>query len=224
MKPRPLTEKFNEFLTEGLAKNLFEAISIHKLQDFGNIQSLSPMSDIPMISSNGITALEYLKLLDENCYSAVFSDGSIVIVQTKFIDSKLDSHRYIYVPCPIDQEHISIRPADIPLADWIREVIDAEGLSSFKSTGYVRFDCVRGLVNTKDPHPVSHMTFSSGDCRVPVHSPLSISAFFNFLFDNFYRTNREFWLNYSSFLDCDGTEDTITSQEQMLHHIYCLPS
>lgn len=222
MKPRPLTQKLNEFLADGLAHVIFDAINTHKLNDHGSALSLEPDSKIPMINSNGISASEYIALLDNNSYSTVFNDGAISIIQAKFKNQKLHSHRYIFIPCPLDQQFISNRPNDIPLSDWVKEVINTEGITSLKSTGYIRFDCVRDLQKTKDPHPVSHMTFSSGDCRVPVHSPLSISAFFNFLFDNFYRRHRYLWLKHSSFLNCEGTEDTITLEEQMIHHIHCM--
>jgi len=221
MKPIPLTKKLNEFLSEGLANDVFEAVNFHTLRDLGSVQKLGPDIDFPMMASGGVSAEEYVKVLEDNNYSAVFKDGSIIVIQVSFEGVRLHSHRYIYLPCPIDQQYISIRSPDIPLADWVRGVVDIEGTESVKSAGYIRFDCVRDLPPTDEPHPVSHMTFASGDCRVPVYRPLSISEFLNFVFDNFYRQSRNLWLDFAPHLNCDGTEETITIAEQGLHHIYC---
>lgn len=222
MRPIPLAKKLNDFLGEGLSSEIFEAVNFHKVEERRNGASLAPNIEIPMIGSNGVTADEYLLLLDNNAYSAVFKDGAIIIIQASFENDNLKSHRYIYLPCPIRQDYISVRSFNDPLSDWVRDIVEVEGVSSMTSRGYVRFDYIKLPDDPIDPHPVSHMTFGSGDCRVPVHSPLSISAFLNFIFDNFYRQHRRTWLEYSSHLTCYGIEETITREEQLLHHLSSL--
>jgi Uncharacterized conserved protein len=221
MRPRPLCDKLNEFLTAGLANDIFLAVQTHLLEVSGRKNSLGPLASPGMVSAGGISVDEFLLLLDENRYSAVFTDGALLLIQCTFVDDRLDTHRYSYIPCPIDPQLLDLRPEEITLADWLRESITAKGVGAFRSTGTYRFDCVR-LAPSRDrsPHPISHLTFGSPDCRVPVRSPLSIADFLNFVFDNFYREHRRVWLEYSSHLTCSGTDMTITVAEQQLHHLH----
>ena len=220
MRPRPLCDKLNEFLTTGLANEVFLAIQPHLLEDSGRRQSLGPVTAPGMVSAGGISITEFLEILDQNCYSAVFADGALLVMQCTFINDQIDTHRYSYIPCPVDSTLLSLRPEEITLADWLRDSVLADGIDVFRSTGTYRFDCIR-VVPSRDtsPHPVSHLTFASSDCRVPVRGPLSIADFLNFVFDNFYRQHRLIWLDYSSHLTCMGTDATITREEQQLHHL-----
>ena len=218
--PSQLHQKLNEFLTDANMKQVFEAVTYHSFENTRIEQRIEPSSHIPMVSDEGVTAEEYLQILDGNSYSAVFDDGAVVIIQVTFRQNDLYSHRYLYIPCPVAQEHISSREHGVLLADWVRKIINEQGIDSIKSSGYLRFDCVREYEQpTKEPHPISHMTFISGSCRVPVYRPLTIASFFNFVFDNYYRNHRSFWLNYSSFLNSPRIEKTITRGEQALHHL-----
>ncbi|WP_415552655.1 DUF2290 domain-containing protein [Gluconobacter cerinus] len=174
-----------------------------------------------MVSAGGISIDEFLAILDENRYSAVFADGALLHIQCTFNGDDLDTHRYSYIPCPVEPGLVELRPNEIALADWLRDDVLVRGIDVFRSTGTYRFDCVRTApARDSSPHPISHLTFGSPDCRVPVRSPLSIADFLNFVFDNFYRQHRPIWLNYSSYLTCAGTNMTITMAEQQLQHLY----
>lgn len=222
--PKQWCSKLNEFLYKADANQIFEAVTYHSLNNTGIEQRLGPSSNISMIPAEGITAEEYLQILDKNSYSAVFDDGAVVIIQVTFRQNDLYSHRYLYIPCPIAQEHISMRDADIPLADWIEMTIDQLDIESIRSSGYLRFDYGREHGESPiEAHPISHMTFISGSCRVPVYRPLTIASFFNFVFDNYYRNHRSFWLNYSPFLSSDRIKETITPKELTLHHLDWCP-
>lgn len=221
MRPRPLCNKLNEFLTSGFERGVFQGIQYHRLDNAGEIASLSPVSEVGMVSADGISIKDYLDILDGNKYTAVFSDGGLVMIQCTFVNDVLDTHRYSYIPCPFDRSLFLLRPDDVPVADWVREIMLTGESSSFRSTGTYRFDCVRvDSSDATDPHPVSHLTFGSADCRLPVRGPLSVADFLNFVFDNFYREYRPVWLPYAYHLRCLGTEATITSQEQMMHHLH----
>jgi hypothetical protein len=221
MRPRSLCDKLNEFLVTGLADDVFLAIQYHLLDGNERRQSLGPPSPPGMVSAGGISMDEFLTILDENRYTAVFTDGALLMIQCTFINGELETHRYSYIPCPVDQSLVPFRPEEMPLADWLRDSVLAEGVAAFRSTGTYRFDCTRVKPTRDDnPHPVSHLTFGSPDCRIPVRGPLSIADFLNFVFDNFYRQHRSTWLNYSSYLRCHGTDATITADEQQFHHLH----
>lgn len=221
MKPTQLCEVLNRFLIEGYAEDIFQAIQQHHVETIGGKTKLSPIHKIGMLSSGGISAREYAELLERGAYSAVFMDGSILSIESTFDGNQLESHRYFFIPSPFDQNVVLSRPGHHALADWVKDSIELEGVEVFRSVGTFRFDCVRLTgADRADPHPVSHMTFGSNDCRLPVKGPLTIADFLHFIFDNFHRPYRRFWLNYSSYLSSGETEITITSLERLQHHVY----
>jgi hypothetical protein len=220
MRPRALCNKLNELFERGLGEGVFLAIQPHLLTQHRRFETLEPAVALGMLSDFGVSISEYLDLLENNRYSAVFSDYAVVTIQCTFASERLRTHRYSYVPCPVRPELMADRSAEEALADWIRSGIAAAGIESFRSVGTYRFDFVD--VTTRqdtDPHPVSHFTFASPNCRLPVRSPMGISQLFHFLFDNFYRRYRRFWQEFAPFLSCFGIEDTITADEQLLHHL-----
>ncbi len=172
-----------------------------------------------MIENGGISPDEYLSLLDTGRYSAVFDDGSIVYLECIFHEEALVDHRYFFIPCPFDLATVSSKPDHFAMADWLRDSLELEPRTCVRSKGVFRFDCVREAPESVEPHPISHLTFASGDCRIPVRGPLQISSFFNFTFDNFFRDYRPFWWSFSSYLKLDESEITITADEQAAQHI-----
>ena len=220
MRPRGLCDKLNQVLDEGLAGEVFLAVQHHSLTGPPSLQTLGPRMPIGMVSPGGIGAEEFIQLLETGRYSAVFADAAIMTLECTFNRERLEAHRYTFIPCPFDPELISMRPEVIPIADWLRESVLPCGASVTRSVGTFRFDCVRTQPRlARDPHPVSHLTFGSAECRLPVRGPLSPTDFLNFIFDNFYRAHRRFWLDHAPYLTCAGVEPTITWEEEQLHHI-----
>lgn len=220
MKPRELCSKLNECFEHGMGEGVFMAIQPHLLRETSSGETLSPPNPIGMLSDCGISLPEYVLLLEEDRYSAVFDDYALLTVECAFVRGKLETHRYGYIPCPLDKTLMYLRPEDVPISDWIKESVLAEGYGVFRSAGTYRFDCVRTAPKkTADPHPVSHLTFGSPNCRLPVRAPLSPSNFLHFLFDNFYDHHSAFWAKYAPFLGCGGVDDTISTDELVRHHI-----
>jgi len=221
MKPRPLCNKLNEMLERGLERGVFLAIQTHVLAGPLGRESLGPTTTLGMVADFGINLHEFVKVLDEGRYSAVFSNYAILRIECSFDSDRLRRHRYSYIPCPVEPTSLLGRPPDKPIVEWIVDVVSAGGDDLFRSLGAYRFDFDSALLNSAvEGHPASHLTFVSPECRMPVRSPMSISHFMNFIFDNFYKGDREFWLDYAPFLSSYGIEDTITEGEQLLHHIY----
>ncbi len=169
-----------------------------------------------MLTNGGVTAHEYVKLLEDGAYSLVFADGAVAYIECTFEGNSLHSYRFFYIPSPFEGNHTVGLPGDIPLADWLRMILEDQGVQCLKSVGALRFDCVRGLpTNVNQPHPVSHLTMMTGDCRIPIRGPVQISTFFHFIFDNFQRSARPLWLQFSSYLAFDHSEVTITPAKRL---------
>lgn len=220
MNPTSIVGILDKFLVYGLATGVFLAVQTHSVETTGTTSKIRPHNRLGMISNGGITPSEYIAILDEDTYSAVFEDGSIIYVECSFDGHTLSDHRYFYIPCPFSSKLVLDRPNHFSLADWLRDSIELEGADVFSSRGALRFDCVRGLAeDTQDPHPVSHLTFASGDCRLPLRGPLQVSAFLNLVFDNFFRPYRPFWLQFAPYMNLDETEVTIRTGEAGLHYL-----
>lgn len=218
MKEGDVVAVLNRFLFYGYEKQIFEAVEVHTITEGDGLISLGPRCKIGMIENGGISIDEYLELLDNNRYSAVFDNGDIVCIECRFDGGHLSSHRYIYIPCPFSTRTVSSKPKHATLSEWLRGSAELEPRESFRSRGSFRFDCDRAPPRDGDPHPISHLTFSTGGCRIPVRGPLQITSFFNFVFDNFFRDYRPVWLSVAPYLKLKEDEITITRDESALHH------
>ena len=220
MRPRAFCDKLNEFFVDGYGVGAFLAFQTHVLQGPDDRQTFGPAVVPSMMSPGGVGLQEFIAILDTGTYSAVFHDGAIVIIQCRFNRDTLFAHRYTYIPCPVDHNLLISRPEEIALADWMREFTFSPAEDIFRSRGTYRFDYSRDVPhNLHDPHPASHLTFGSPQCRVPVRSPLSPASFLGFLFNNFYRPFLRIWQPVAPHLACAGIEQCITKEEQALHHL-----
>jgi hypothetical protein len=220
MRPRALCNKVNEFFERGMEKGVFLAIQPHLLRGALGGEILEPPTNIGMLTAGGVSVPEYIELLDTDRYSAVFHDHALLMIQCIFEGNEIRNHRYGYIPCPVKPDLMAQRPEEISIADWVRSVISSAGVDGFLSLGTYRFDFTKTTAaRSRDPHPASHFTFASAGCRIPVRAPMSISHLMNFLFDNFYRPHRSFWNDFAPHLTGANALDTITEQEQTLHHV-----
>lgn len=218
MRPRELCSRINDFLVDGLAVGAFDAIQSHILEGPPASLRLTPVVAPGMISPGGVSVPEFISLLEDNAYSAVFHDGALIVLQCIFKGDDLYSHRYTYIPCPVSRAILSQRREEDGLAEWLRDAVEVDP-TIFRSLGTYRFDCVRvAVADGAGPHPVSHFTFGSPECRLPVRAPMSPAGFFDFLIENFYRSLRRLWRPYAPHLQCYGAQDTITSEERRLYH------
>tara|TARA_R110002110_G_scaffold111175_1_gene276918 strand:- start:646 stop:1317 length:672 start_codon:yes stop_codon:yes gene_type:complete len=219
MRPIDICNQLNSFFAQCMADQFIEAFETHKIDSNSTHQFLGPVSPQKMISGTGITFEEYIVLLDNNSYSAVFFDASIISIQCYFDGNDIKGHRYIYIPCPVNADLLIDRPASISLADWLRYADSDKLRHSYHSSGNMRFDFSADMApNPNHPHPVSHLTFGSPSCRIPVKAPLSPSGFLEFIFENYYRHYLQKWRHFEPHLRCLGLTDTISRAEIAKHH------
>lgn len=219
MRPSTIQTLLNNFLFDCLAGGKFEAVQYHALESKSNVSRLSPVKRMPMLSNGGVLIQEYLRILEGGTYSAIFKDGSVIYIDSYYADDRLLDHRYYFIPFPFHTQVIADKPSDVPLYDWLTETDSVEGGELFFSRGSFRFDCVREPVVSTEPHPVSHLTFASGSCRLPLKGPLHPSAFLRFTFTNFFREFDETWHPYASQFRVDESEVTISAEERVQHHL-----
>lgn len=221
MRPGPICDIFNRFLFRGLELKVFDAVQPHVVSGVAPSFSLRSAANIGMLTNGGVTPHEYLELIGSGRFSAVFFDGSILSVECRFNDETIWDHRYYYIPCPFVEEVVVSRTPHIPLWDWLSDSLILEGSNCLQSKGALRFDCVRDGVDAErgDPHPISHLTFASSECRIPVRGPLQLAAFLHFIFDNYYRDYRDVWLGFAPYLPNEEIAVTISEEESSRPHL-----
>jgi hypothetical protein len=220
MNPVSAVKVLNTFLYEGYAQGIFRHVNTHlATQGAARFFSVAPAVEIGMIDTKNLSFDEYIRLISEERYSAILHDYSLLSVEWEIKNSEIVRHRYLYIPCPIKNDILLERPAEIEIADFFSQ-LDRNSLANHLiSQGYLRFDYTTDIVVKDIHHPVAHMTIISSDCRVAMRSPLSAGDFFNFIFDNFYPQYSNFWLDFLPHLRT-LCEDTIRETEINRMHIY----
>lgn len=220
MLPTEACAVLNDFLYYGLSQNIFERVSTHKVLEGSNSSSLSPSIRLGIVGDGSVGVKEYLDIVNQGQFSALYPDGSLIYIECTFREGRLFEHRYIFLPAPFSEECIVDRPAGVSLEDWFRLCLDEYGADCVRSAGIVRFDCVRQVdAGALDPHPVAHFTFASNNCRVPVQGPIQVRSFLDFVFDNYFRPLRPHWLGFAPQLRLRSDERTIKAEELLLHHL-----
>jgi len=220
MNPVSAAGVLNNFLYEGYAQGVFRHVNTHlAVEVAARLFTVSPAVDVGMIDTQNLNFEEYIRVISEERYSAIFSDYSLLSLEWEVKNSEINRHRYMYIPCPVRSDVILERPPEIEIADFFSQ-LDGEVLSSnLISQGYLRFDYTKDVVKKEIKHPIAHMTMISPDCRVAMRAPLSAADFLNFIFDNFYPQHSDLWLDYQPHLRV-LCEDTIRPEEMNRMHMY----
>ena len=220
MRPAEACNVLNDFLYSGLSVNIFERVSTHRIIAGNGTVAIMPSKRLGIVGDGSVSIQEYLSILREDRISAVYADGSIIYVECIFRGERLFEHRYIFLPTPFSEACILDRPAGSRLEEWLTTCLDEYGVDCIRSVGMIRFDCVRqSLPNPEDPHPITHLTFASNNCRIPVQGPVQIRSFIDFVFDHYYRSIRFHWLDFASQIRLRSDEITIRNEEMFLHHL-----
>jgi hypothetical protein len=220
MNPATATDTLNRFLYEGYADGLFRHVNTHLVvEGRDRTMSVGPAMEVGMIATHGLTYREFIRLVSEERYSAILSDYALLTLEWEMKRGVITRHRYMYIPCPIKPEILAEKPLEIEIADYFEQLDQASLVSNFLSHGYVRFDYTTDLVSSDIHHPLAHMTVISSDCRLALRSPISVSEFLTFVFDNFYPQHSPKWIDFQPHLktECD---DTIRPGEMSRMHLY----
>lgn len=118
---------------------------------------------------------------ENNMFSAVLTDGSLLQLSYKFKDGSLEKHRLAYVPFPYRTHPDVFRYFDLPDAMAISESTESCDLLL---RGCLRFDY--DLVAGSVDHPVSHLTLWDPGCRIACASAMTPGRFLRFIAENLY--------------------------------------
>lgn len=111
-------------------------------------------------------------------YGMLLCNGGLIQVAYSLEKRKLVSHRYCYIPPPLN---FTNRKSILDFADKPNKESIINKQIFLRSR--IRFDYNKG--HEDDIHPESHFTFISDDCRIPVRGGLAVKQFIRFIFKNF---------------------------------------
>jgi hypothetical protein len=155
---------------------------------------------------------DYRRWIDENAYSAILYDGSILQMSYDFSNNEMIGHRLAYLPCPYDLDINFL--VEMSLDEAICLYQDS-GQAVVRLRSAIRFDWDSSVSNPN--HPDVHVTLNSAHCRWAVVAPLSVGHFVRFVFKHFYPG---FWEIHSFLRDWPqrlGDRSITASQEESLH-------
>ena len=203
---RPATDalrrQINSILDDLYELKAVSAYNISYLDENSGRVSWARKSTDPMIADfDHITVENYLQWVDQDDYSALLPDGSMLQLTYTLSAASIVGHRLCYVPSPITSlgEWASKPEKDTWLgSDYAVIVVDrlTESHSHAALRSVVRFDY--DPANAGVGHPASHLTINSVDCRIPCIAPLSPGEFIGFVFEHFYPAEK---LRLSAFFD-----------------------
>lgn len=154
---------------------------------------------------------EYRAYVNNEAYSAILGDGSLIHLSYDFHGQTLTSHRLIYYPCPIafDSEY-----ADEPILDLLDYYSSQP--ASIRLRTPLRFDY--SIVQDLEDHSCSHLHMQTDACRLPVLGPLSVGRFVQIVFRNFYP---HLWVEHEYLREfrCHPISRTINRHESITPHL-----
>lgn len=161
------------------------------------------------------TIEEYKLLLNDNNYTIILFDGSIIQVTYVIETNEIVEHRLAYYPCPFYFEEEEIFTKGI--IDIIEEYSQDEIYDNIRLRSPIRFDY---NISSIDDHPKSHLHINDKNCRIPVYAPLSVGHFLNIIFKYFYKHQ---WIEYDAIrtLRIHNYGNTVNEDEKRLLYLNC---
>lgn len=170
------------------------------------------MQDLSVVLRN-VEYTEVYKELEKNKnYNIKMIDGALLQLLYTYNNSQLSSHRLAFFPSPF--LHDFQNEPELYETDEIYADIIAKNILPVP----IRFDYDPKNYKELD-HPKCHLTLGQfKNCRIPVCSPITPSAFVSFILRSFYNTTFKKFTNELSFAR-NLFDKTITINEQKILHI-----
>lgn len=123
----------------------------------------------------------YRVLVDQSAYNVRMLDGGLLQMGYYFKQRQLWKHRLAFFPSPDTstfQDHASA---------FLLDNLYLDSVAKNTVPIPVRFDFSADRIESKVPHPVSHLSLGQfRNCRIPVSAPVSPLIFADFVLRNFY--------------------------------------
>jgi hypothetical protein len=184
MTPNGVKVEISRFVEDLLKANLAIATNgvIIAREKQSRLVTWSSASEARLTDAVFGTIREYKSMLANGHYTAVLMDGSLIQLSYGFFHSRLIKHRLGYYPCPIMLEADALSGEN--LMDHLEVWDPSTYEESIRLWSPVRFDYDQAQAS--HDHPASHLHLLTEECRIPVHSPLSVGHFVRFIFEHFY--------------------------------------
>jgi len=216
--PSNLAGRLTRYSMDALAAGSALAAKVHNVIPLGSQNALvSWQSDAPPDLSN--TSIEdirsYMFFLQNEHYSIVCNDGSIIQMSFKVKRGDIVHHRLCFLPCPVAFDQAELLQDS--LYDVVERNLGRVDYDLIRYRGAIRFDY--DPLAATDSHPSSHVTINFNETRVPVGRSLDARTFIKFVDRNFI-SNRENMKSIDFGMTGDDTPDVLASVDRPLPHLF----
>jgi len=211
--PSALAKKLNRFVFSSLEKNNALAIKTHNVTQLNGGISLVSWSNTqnPDLSNLSIEDIRtYIFFLEEEHYSMICKDGSLVQISFKIKRGNIVGHRLCFIPCPVEIDEMQLQ--DTSLSEIVKQNIFSSNFDLLKQRGTIRFDYDPD--SQAENHPAAHATVNYDQSRIPVARIFDACSFLEFIDMAFLARSDE--LRLGSLPISRDTNDYVLSEENIL--------
>lgn len=144
-----------------------------------------------LVERDAPTVKSYLAWVENNSYSAMLLDASLIQLTYVIEGRNVKCHRLAYVPAPFKMDPELVLQE--PIVDLVELYMSTTPADIILNSS-IRFDL--DLENAKVGHPAAHLTINSPTCRIACSAPMHAGRFIDFVFRHFYRSH---WKTHRSF-------------------------
>ncbi len=126
---------------------------------------------------------QYLKIVSDNAYLAIFNDYSIIRCSFSFMENRIISENLLWWPCPVIVDSNMVD--EFGLVETIECLLQENGTKNhilMRSPIRVDFD----VKNDGEFHPRSHIHMENEDCRINTSCPICFNRFINYIIKCYY--------------------------------------
>jgi hypothetical protein len=186
--PSALASRLNRFVISSLENDSALDVRNHGVTHLGNGTSLVSWNseDYPDLSNHSIEDIRsYLFFLDNQHYSLICRDGSILQMSFKVKRGEVIGHRLCFIPCPVEIDISQLQ--DASLVEIVKESIFSKNFDVLRQRGAIRFDYDPSAAT--DDHPAAHATINFDESRIPVGRVFDACSFLEFIDSKFLARN-----------------------------------
>lgn len=182
--PSKLASRLTTYCMNALASGQVFNAKAHTSISLGSGKSLVTWQseDNPDFAGLSIESIEsYLFFLENERFSVIMNDGSIIQMSFKIKRGDICGHRLAYIPCPVIFDPLNLEMNS--LYDVVVERLFSGVPEHIAQRGVVRFDFDPDAAG--DQHPPSHLTLNYDETRIAVSKSMDAKMFLAFIDDNF---------------------------------------
>lgn len=215
--PSSLAGRLTRFSMLALERGSALAAQPHVVTHLGGQTALVSWAtaDPPDLSNVSMEDIRsYLFFLENDHFSIVCQDGSLIQMSFKIHRGSIVHHRLCYLPCPVQFDQAEL--IEDSLYTVVERNLNSRDYNLVRYRGGIRFDFDPAAA--RSGHPSSHLTLNYDNVRVPVGRSLDAGTFLTFVDDHLIGS-RDHLTRLSLSVGADDTRDVLAVEDRGRLHL-----